>query len=171
MEEKGGSKTKKFKISGLVEFGIKLAAFLLALFITFVFVIGVVSARSDSMSPNIKFRDTVVYSRMNHEYFLNDSVVYKYDDEIYIARIAGTPGDHIKIDAHGNLYRNEHLVYDTHVYIGSTVSPECDVTLTEGEYFVLADNRETVDDSRTQGTVSEKNIKGSVLFILRRFEV
>ena len=43
--------------------------------------------------------------------------------------------------------------------------------LSENEYFVLADDKTSVEDSRTYGAVSEKNIRGVVITILRRREI
>ena len=42
------------------------------------------------------------------------------------------------------------------------------VQTAEGEYFILVDKRESGEDSRYYGMVKEKEIKGSVVTIIRR---
>ena len=42
------------------------------------------------------------------------------------------------------------------------------VTLETGEYFVLADRRTNAVDSRLYGVVTEQEIKGTVIALLRR---
>lgn len=42
------------------------------------------------------------------------------------------------------------------------------VTIGEGEYFVLGDNRIKAEDSRIYGVVSNREIQGSVITLIRR---
>ena len=59
----------------LMELTVKIVVFLSMLFIIFGFVIGVTTQDSDSMSPNIKFHDVVLYSKINTDYTIRDVVV------------------------------------------------------------------------------------------------
>ena len=149
----------------------KVAIFALALFISFGVIFGITTMDSDYMSPNIKYHDNIVYSRFSDDYMLRDVVVYEYNGETYIGRIVGMPGDIITTNVNGNVYQNGHLVYEEDAKYTSNRSMEVEIALNDNEYFVICDDRSQNFDSRQFGGISEDNICGQVLIVLRRFEI
>lgn len=153
----------------LMELTVKIVVFLSMLFIIFGFVIGVTMQDSDSMSPNIKFHDVVLYSKINTDYTIRDVVVYKHDGELYIGRLVGTPNNSIYVSQSGSVFQNNYLVSETNIY--STDNSEVDyrVDLGENQYYVLCDNREYHTDSRDFGPIDRSQIVGVVILDVRRF--
>ena len=153
----------------LMELTVKIVVFLSMLFIIFGFVIGVTTQDSDSMSPNIKFHDVVLYSKINTDYTIRDVVVYKHDGELYIGRLVGTPNNSIYVSQSGSVFQNNYLVSETNIY--STDNSEVDyrVDLGKNQYYVLCDNREYHTDSRDFGPIDRSQIVGVVILDVRRF--
>ena len=90
----------------------------------------------------------------------------------YVCRVIGAPGDTVEItDENGLMINGNHLIesnifYPTKPYEeGVTEYP---LKLGEGEYFVMADQRNGGTDSRYFGVVKAKEIQGVVITILRR---
>ena len=90
---------------------------------------------------------------------------YKYEeDTYYIKRIIGLPGEHVRIDDSGNIYINEKVLkesYGREVRQDPGIARD-EITLGEGEYFVLGDNRNNSSDSRdpSVGIIQKKDIIG-----------
>jgi signal peptidase I len=92
-------------------------------------------------------------------------------DQIYVKRIAGEPGDHVRI-SDGKLFVNEkpvslsnalgEIVYSLPLRTEKLV--KTDVTVPNGCYFVLGDNSTNSLDSRYWGSVRRENIIGRVAY-------
>jgi signal peptidase I len=92
-------------------------------------------------------------------------------DEIYVKRIAGEPGEHVRI-SDGKLFVNEKPVFLSNA-LGEIVyslpliaqtSAKTDVTVPNDCYFVLGDNSTNSLDSRYWGSLPRANIIGRVAF-------
>ena len=153
----------------LMELTVKIVVFLSMLFIIFGFVIGVTTQDSDSMSPNIKFHDVVLYSKINTDYTIRDVVVYKHDGELYIGRLVGTPNNSIYVSQSGSVFQNNYLVIETNIYSTDNSEVDYKVDLGENQYYVLCDNREYHTDSRDFGPIDRSQIVGVVILDVRRF--
>jgi len=81
-----------------------------------------------------------------------------------VKRIIGVPGDEIDIKE-GNVYVNGSLLEEGYIK-GKTYEREMHfpMTVEEGKYFVLGDNREVSKDSRTFGLIDKSQIEGRVVF-------
>ena len=97
------------KHPALTELVVKITVFLLMLLITFGYIIGVATQDSDSMLPNIKFHDVVIYSKLNSDYTLRDVVVYEVNGELFIGRLVGTPNNSIYVTQSGSVFHNNYL--------------------------------------------------------------
>ena len=87
------------------------------------------------------------------------------EEECYIKRVIGLPGETVQIVGSDILINGEVLeeTYGKDPISRAGVASE-PITLEENEYFVLGDNREVCEDSRTFGPVSGENICGKGIF-------
>lgn len=81
----------------------------------------------------------------------------------YVKRIIGLPGDEILIE-NGKVYRNGTELFEP--YINEITLGTFKITVPEGQYFCMGDNRNVSMDSRDEriGCVSRSQIIGKVLF-------
>lgn len=104
--------------------------------------------------------------------FKTDSIALLPSGQIYVKRVAGEPGEHVRISG-GRLFIDDkqvslsnaqgEIAYD--LPSGAVkLSPQTSVTVPSGCYFVLGDNSTNSFDSRFWGSVPRGNIIGRVLF-------
>lgn len=134
-------------------------------------VFGIMKAPSNDMSPRIDYGDLILYFRMDNKYDINEVVVLNKNDTVYLGRVIAVGGDIVNITDEGNLIVNGNVLneprifYSTPRYENYEDFPQ---TVPEGEYFILVDRREGGEDSRYYGMVTSKEIKGSVVTLIRR---
>jgi len=91
-----------------------------------------------------------------------DIVVFKYPHDPsrhFVKRVIGTPGDHIAI-VNGMVSVNQKKIYEPYINSQSSTSNMNPVILHSEEYFVLGDNRQSSNDSRTWGPIKNEHIIG-----------
>ena len=116
-----------------------------------------------SACPN---HDVILVEKLKQHYSENDVIVIKKDNlGIYmVKRVIGVPGDRIQIK-NGKVYKNgipdelDTYGIEEMQYSGTA---EYSITLKEGEYFCLGDNRNHSEDSRygDVGIIKEDEIVG-----------
>lgn len=126
-----------------------------------------------SMSYTLEDGDMLIIDKLTYQFSKPrrfDIVVFPVsDDEYYIKRIIGLPGETIQI-IDGKVYINEQLLDDPYgfediTYYGEAIEP---IHINEGHYFVLGDNRNESVDSREAsiGVIPEEKIIGRAIFVL-----
>lgn len=122
-----------------------------------------------SMQPTLADGDNLILDKISyrfHEPERFDVVVFPFRDNSgknYIKRVIGLPGENIRIDLDGNIYINEKLLVESY---GKEVIENPGIAangfeLSDGEYFVMGDNRNDSEDSRfSVGKVYRKEILG-----------
>ena len=162
-------------LAELLKTGITVIVVILAL----KFAVGIYVTHEVNMYPAIKDGDFLLtYKLVN--YNIGDAVVYVNDtiknaapdmfSGFKTGRIVAGPGDKVEIDAEKGYLINGAVPYET-VY-SETLPAEngnvsYPVTLGEGEYFLLNDDRENAMDSRTYGRVYIEDLRGKCVFIMR----
>ena len=91
-------------------------------------------------------------------------------EENLIKRIIGLPGDTVSI-SDGNVFVNEVKQDEPYTKDGTTAGEMEEITVPEGSFFVLGDNRQSSRDSREDsvGFVSEDKVIGKAFFRLFPF--
>lgn len=136
-----------------------------AVFFLFSFVLGIAHVDGTSMSPTLSDHQLVLYTRLADKPLRGDiAAMVTPAGARYIKRIAAVPGD--TVDIHdGHLYVNG--VEENSSYAFGSTEPETisdyPMTLEDGMYFLLGDNREGSADSRTFGPVAIGQIEGIIL--------
>lgn len=96
-----------------------------------------------------------------------DVIAYSVNEDVYVKRVIGMPGEHVKIEK-GKVYVDGKVLRDdiNADAILSAGLAENEILLAEDEYFVLGDNRNNSEDSRfaTVGNIKKENIIGKVWF-------
>ena len=81
----------------------------------------------------------------------------------FVKRVVGLPGETIRIH-HGEVLVDEQLLDEPYLAENGR-SNSHEITLGEGEYYVLGDNRNHSRDSRAWGVVPKENVKGKVWMV------
>ena len=135
------------------------------------------TVKGDSMYPTLSNKDNLWIDKLAyrlHDPRRFDIIVFPYDDdEFYIKRIIGLPGETVQIKE-GKVYINGEILDDPYgetpmVESGIVSSP---VLLKEDQYFVLGDNRNRSHDSRYSdvGFIKRSKITGKAVFRLTPFK-
>jgi signal peptidase I len=112
-----------------------------------------------------------------------DVVVFKYPvqpDRDFIKRVVGLPGDRLEL-RRKRVYINDVPLEEP--YVRYLEPPSTDgivregdlreeygpVTVPQGQYFMMGDNRDNSMDSRYWGFVPERNIVGKAIFVWMNF--
>lgn len=109
-----------------------------------------------SMESTLQDGDNLIVDKISYRFHdpeRFDIVVFPYQYKkhtFYIKRIIGLPGETVQIDEEGNIYINGEVLeehYGKEVILNPGIAYE-PITLRDGEYFVLGDNRNNSSDSR-----------------------
>jgi signal peptidase I len=154
----------------VLKFLLKLCLVLLAIWVAFTYVFGIRQVSGEDMYPRLRDGDLILYYRLEQDYQIGDVVTFELADTTFWARIVAQGGDVVEVTDDGQLLINgnvqqEEIFYPTEPQEGDVTYP---YTVEEGSYFVLCDYRTISFDSRTYGTISQENLDGKVITVLRR---
>ncbi len=152
-----GRKIKKSIIISII----KIISFIIVLYLLTFYIFGFYIVKSNNMNPSIKSGTLLIYYRLNKKYDRLDVIVAK--NNIY--RIIGKYKDKIEIQNNivlVNGIKEEGDVFFS-TYKNDTSKIKYPYEIRKDEYFVLNDYRVDNDDSRSFGTIKEKDIKGKVI--------
>lgn len=162
---------KKEVVSWVKSFAI---AFGVALILKF-FIFDITPIENISMQPTLYASDRVFLDIISYK-FTNPkhSEVVVFDSPIekgslYVKRVIGIPGDHIKIKD-GKIYINDSLLVEDYLPEGIYTEGDIDIKIPDGMIFVMGDNRGQSTDSRVFGPVSISSVKGHALFRVYPFD-
>jgi signal peptidase I len=164
-------------------------AVLLALFIR-TFVVQAFKIPSGSMEPTLLVGDHILVNKFIYgikipfvrttlipisEPSRGDVIVFIYPvdkSKDFIKRVIGLPGDTIRIQGkqiliNGKSYDDRHGFYSASGVGGNPERSQVfgPVSVPEGSYFVMGDNRDQSYDSRFWGFVPEESVKGKAFII------
>ena len=153
--------------------------FVLAVLIAFVFVYSVglkTSVIGSSMEPCLFNGQSVLINKISYSFGepkRGDVIVFlpngNENTHYYIKRVIGLPGETVAIND-GRIYLDGYFYEESDSYdmIEDGGIAEKGITLGEEEYFVLGDNRNNSEDSRSAnvGAVKEETIAGKAWFKL-----
>jgi signal peptidase I len=158
--------------SGIIRETISLLVFVVAVFTLLQLAMPRSIVHGSSMEPTFKEGQYLVISRVN--YLLGDpergdiivfnSPVADPGDPSLIKRVIGLPGDFVEI-RDTLVYVNGQLLDESYINepCRARNCPDADWELDQDEYFVMGDNRNVSNDSRSFGPVSYDRIIGEVL--------
>lgn len=149
----------------------KIALLFLMLWIVFGWLFGLHRISGIGMDPGLRDGELALFARVGNEYAVGDVVLFERDGSMQASRIFATGGQ--LIDANDDGY----LTID-----GAIQSDGIVVDMTEdnakeriglpfrvpsGAYYLLNDNYEFEEDSRSFGALYEKDFRGKVISTLK----
>ncbi|WP_238786628.1 signal peptidase I [Vagococcus coleopterorum] len=164
-------------VSPLFYYGKMVVLAALIVFIIRGFIFIPMTVKGNSMENSLHPDDQIVYEKISK---INrfDTVIFKGDDQqIYIKRVIGMPGERLAF-RDNQLYINNELMVETfwpnqelsddskrHTANFDTAETLDGGKVPKDAYFVMGDNRLLSQDSRSIGTINEKNIIGKARFV------
>lgn len=130
------------------------------------FLTPVVKVTGSAMQPTLNNSDVSIAIKTT-ELDRGDVCCFYNNNNMFVRRVIGIPGDEINILEDGSVYVNGDPLNET--YISEKALGDCDITLPftvpENSYFVMGDNRPAAKDSRITeiGCVSVDRIVGKLI--------
>lgn len=128
------------------------------------------------MQPNFTDGEYLIVDEISYrlrEPHRGEVVIFRFPkdpSQFYIKRIIGLPGETVTINDDKIIIKNKQdpdgflLNEDAYLPMDDFSLGQIEATLTDGEYFVLGDNRDQSFDSRRWGPLPRKMIIGRALF-------
>ena len=167
---KAGTEGKKSVIGETVSFILYIAVVFLVTFLVIHYVGQRTQVSGSSMEYTLSDGDNLIVDKISYRFYEPerfDIIVFPFqqeEDTYYIKRIIGLPGETVQIGEDGTILINGMELEESYgreviQEPGAAAEP---LTLREGEYFVLGDNRNASSDSRdpSGGMIQREDIVG-----------
>ena len=172
-QEAALQKRRRRRKRALRSFLFRLVALALVVYVLFFHIVGIAVMPNEDMVPRLDAGDLLLFYRIERSPQIQDiAVISKADSgRKYVLRVVARPGDTVEVTderglaVNGNTLSEPYIYYPTKPYINQVEYP---IVLGDGEYFVMADYRNGGEDSRYFGPVTQNEIEGIVITILRR---
>ncbi len=145
-----------------------------------------VRVNGSSMRPTLRSGEVMLVTHLDYllgEPKRQDVVVCYYPDryvfqeqrmfrQYFVKRLIGLPGDTVEI-VRGQVYLNGSLLDEPYLdpTLSKGTSSMAAVTLGENEYFVMGDNRDNSNDSRSIGPITREMLVGRARSVFLPFPV
>ena len=171
-------KRHKRRMRALCSFLVKTVLLAAVIYVLFFHIVGITMMPGRDMYPRLDSGDMLLYYRLEKNIKYQDIIVFDKaaedggEAQLFVSRVIGAPGDTVEITeerglrVNGNALIESNIFYPTKPYEEGIA--EYPVKLGEGEYFVLADQRNGGMDSRYFGVVKISEIRGVVITMVRR---
>lgn len=124
------------------------------------FIITPVRVDGPSMYSTLKNNQILLLKKYDKKYARFDIVVFNYEKDQLIKRIIGLPGEKIKCEDN-KVYINGKYIKEK--FLNNTITYDFDeITIPEGQYFLMGDNRGNSTDSRVLGPIKKDRIVGQI---------
>ena len=156
--------------AGFIKTLLQIAILPALIYLVFAFLLGIAQITQDSMAPNFAEGDFVIFNRLETDYSYGDVIIVQSveQQDFLINRIIGIPGDTVQITADLKILVNGQEVRENWKTSGELTQGNAalPITLEEGEYFVLSDNRDVSTDSRDKkiGNIQQEDILGIIVY-------
>jgi signal peptidase I len=165
--------SKKLFKNILVDFAevffIGLAVFALA----WIFLAEPLEVTGDSMTPTLHDKEQIIVEKMSmnfNELKRGDIIVFESKENknvLLVKRVVGLPGESIMITEDTVFIDGKELF---ELYIGEDIHTideehQTEIVVPYNEYYVLGDNRENSNDSRSFGTIHKDEVIGRVVLV------
>ena len=177
---KAGTEGKKSVIGETVSFILYIAVVFLVTFLVIHYVGQRTQVSGSSMEYTLSDGDNLIVDKISYRFYEPerfDIIVFPFqqeEDTYYIKRIIGLPGETVQIGEDGTILINGMELEESYgreviQEPGAAAEP---LTLREGEYFVLGDNRNASSDSRdpSVGMIQREDIVGRAWLRIYRFD-
>lgn len=143
--------------------------------VVYLFVAQPHEVKGSSMEPSFYSNEYILTDKLSYKFRSperGDVIVFKSPtnpDLDYIKRVIGLPGDKVKVEK-GYVYVNGLELQEPYLKDQTFLSPSnmlkegVEITVPEGFYFAMGDNRPNSSDSREFGPISGKSIVGRAIF-------
>ena len=143
-----------------------------------VFVVQPVKVEGTSMQPRLENDERIFVNKFDYNFWSierGDIIVFWYPEDptkSFIKRVIGLPGESIDMDAMGHVTINGQVIPEPYLapQRNQMARPKWNQVRSDFKYvkphyyFVMGDNRDASNDSRSWGLVPEKYIYGKAMF-------